>query len=306
MALSIAVVTPSLNQGRFIERTIRSVLEQAYAPLQYVVCDGGSSDGTLEILARFSDRVYAISEPDDGQAAAVNKGIRMTSSDLVGWLNSDDVYQPGSLSLVAEHFARDPEADVVYGDAHLIDADDGVVGAYYTEPWNVSRLAERCFLCQPAVFFRRGVVERFGLLNERLHYSLDYEYWLRLAQGGAVFRYVPSLLAASRQYPETKTLRARLDLHDELNIMLRERLGRVPDSWLLNHAHTLVDLSRASGRRHLMPYAFEVVLKCLALSWRWNRSVSHGLVGRALRPVAKGARRRLRQSRSVAIRRPAS
>jgi hypothetical protein len=194
----------------------------------------------------------------------------------------------------------------VYGDAHLLDTQDAVLGAYYTEPWDPSRLIERCILCQPAVFFRRRVVERFGLLNEGLNYCLDYEYWLRLAEGGAVFRYVPSVLAGSRQYPETKTLRARLALHEELNTMLRERLGRVPDSWLLNHAHTLVELSRARGRPPAVPYALEVIVRSIALSWRWNGAVSRGLLGRALRPVAYGAGRRLRQSRSVAMSRPAS
>ena len=306
MALSIAVVTPSLNQGRFIERTIRSVLDQGYAPLEYVVCDGGSADETRDILARFSGRLTALSEPDGGQAAAVNKGIRMTSSDVIGWLNSDDVYVPGSLSLIGEFFTANPEADVVYGDAHLLDTQDAVLGAYYTEPWDPSRLIERCILCQPAVFFRRRVVERYGLLNEGLNYCLDYEYWLRLAEGGAVFRYVSSVLAGSRQYPETKTQRARLALHAELNTMLRERLGRVPDTWLLNHAHTLVELDRAAGHPNVVPYALDVIVKCLTLSWRWNGSLSPGLVSRALRPVATGASRRLRQSRSAVINRPAS
>ena len=306
MGLSIAVVTPSLNQGRFIERTIRSVLDQGYSPLEYVVCDGGSTDETLDVLARFGDRLTAVIEPDAGQAAAVNKGIRMTSSEVVGWLNSDDVYCPRSLALVAEFFATHPEADVVYGDAHFLDTDDGVLGAYYTEPWNASRLTERCFVCQPATFFRRRVVERFGLLSERLHYCLDYEYWLRLTRGGAIFSYMPTVLAGSRQYPETKTLRARLALHDELNTMLHERLGRVPDAWLLNHAHTLVELDRANGRPHAAPYALDVVLKSLTLSWHWNRSIPPALVARALCPVAKGAGRRLRQSRSVVMSRPAS
>ena len=134
------------------------------------------------------------------------------------------------------------------------------------------------------------------MLDERLHYCLDYEYWLRLAAGGALFRYVPKLLAGSRLYPETKTLRARLALHDELNTMLRERLGRVPDSWLLNHAHTLVELSRASHRPHLVPYALAVVLQCAALSWRWNGSVSPDLMRTALGPVASGVGRRLTES----------
>jgi glycosyltransferase involved in cell wall biosynthesis len=209
--LSFSIVTPSLNQGRFIERTIRSVLEQDYAPLEYIVCDGGSTDETAGVLTTYAERVKVVSERDTGQASAVNKGIRLSSGDLIGWLNSDEVYLPGALTQVADCFNQRPEADVVYGDAHLIDAHDAVTGAYYTEPWNPARLAERCFLCQPAVFFRRSVVERFGALDEHLHYCLDYEYWLRLASAGATFKYSPTILAGSRLHASSKTLRARLD-----------------------------------------------------------------------------------------------
>jgi glycosyltransferase involved in cell wall biosynthesis len=292
--LSISVVTPSLNQGRFIERTIRSVLEQGHAPLEYVLRDGGSTDETLAILERFAGRLSVVSEPDRGQADAVNKGIRSSTGDVIGWLNSDDVYLPGALALVAELFAARPAVDVLYGDAQLLDADDGLLGAYYTEPWNAARLIERCFLCQPAVFFRRRIVERFGLLDERLHYCMDYEYWLRLAAGGATFAYVPSVLAGSRLHPETKTLSAGLAYHQELNTMLRARLGRVPDSWVINHAHTLVALNRANGRRVFMPYALDVILQSVRLSWRWNRAIGGGLLASLMRPVVAGAKRRSR------------
>jgi glycosyltransferase involved in cell wall biosynthesis len=298
--LSFSIVTPSLNQGRFIERTIRSVLDQDYSPLEYIVCDGGSTDETSAVLSRYANRLTAISEPDAGQANAVNKGFRSTSGEVIGWLNSDDVYFPGSLAQVAECFGQQPEADIVYGDAHLLDADDAVVSAYYTEPWNPDRLTERCFLCQPAVFWRRRVVDQFGLLDESLHYCLDYEYWLRLSARGARFVYLPTPLAGSRQYPQTKTLRAPLELHAELNAMLRRHLGRVPDAWLINNAHTLVELSRANRGLHLLPYALEVVLESLVLSWRWNASLSQSLVARALVPVAAGAHRRAAQSRQLA------
>jgi glycosyltransferase involved in cell wall biosynthesis len=295
--IGISVVTPSLNQGRFVERTIRSVLEQGYSPLEYVVCDAESTDETSAILDRFGDQLRLIREPDTGQAQAVNKGIRATAGEVIGWLNSDDVYLPRTLFHVAELFAAQPEIDVLYGDAQLIDADDTVLGAYYTEPWSATRLVERCILSQPAVFFRRRVVDRFGLLDERLHYCLDYEYWLRLAARGATFVYEPRMLASTRIHPQTKTLSARLAVHDELNTMLRLRLGRVPDRWLLNHAHTLVELGRAQPRRAVLPNAIEVLLRALYLSWRWNRSVSPGLCMMALTPILAGARRRIAAGR---------
>jgi glycosyltransferase involved in cell wall biosynthesis len=291
--LSISIVTPSLNQGRFIERTIRSVLDQGYAGLDYIVCDGGSTDQTPRILARFDGQLTVVSEADHGQADAVNKGIRATSGDVIGWLNSDDIYLPGALSRVAEFLGAQPEIDVMYGDAQLIDATDQVVGTYYTEPWSVRRLVDRCFLSQPAVFFRRRVVDRYGLLDARLNLCMDYEYWLRLAGGGARFAYLRGPLAASRVYPETKTLLARLAVHQEINSMLRERIGRVPDAWLLNHAHTLVELARADRHRRVLPYALDVVMQTGRLSLQWNRSISRGLVVMSLAPLIQGVSRRL-------------
>src|SRR5207253_2850453 len=162
-------------------------------------------DETLAILKRYAGRLKVVSEPDGGQANAVNKGVRLSSSDIIGWLNSDDVYCHGSLAIVTKEFAQRPAVDVIYGDAHMIGANDEILGAYYTEPWNPERLPERCILCQPAVFMRRQVFERVGWLDESLHYCLDYEFWLRLAASGINFFYVPRILAGSRQHQATKT-----------------------------------------------------------------------------------------------------
>jgi GT2 family glycosyltransferase len=158
------------------------------------------------------------------------------------------------------------------------------------------------------VFFRRRLVERFGALDERLHYCLDYEYWLRLAAGGARFAYLPQVLASSRLHRDAKTISARLPFHEEINSMLRRRVGRVPDSWLLNHAHTLVELRRSSGARApiLLPYALEVVVEAARLSFTWNRRLSRGLISLSVGPIVAGARRRVRQSRSDTSTRPAS
>jgi glycosyltransferase involved in cell wall biosynthesis len=290
----LSVISPSLNQGAFLERTIRSVVDQDCPPFEYVVCDGGSTDETPDVLARYRDRLTAVVEPDEGQADAVNKGIRLTSGDVIGWLNSDDVYAPGALARISAEFGARADVDVVYGDAHLLDAEDRVLGRYYTEPWSPTRLVERCILCQPAVFFRRRVVERFGLLDTRLQYALDYEYWLRLAAGGATFAYVPVILAGSRLHPAAKTVRARLAIHQEIDALFRQRLGRVPEPWLINHAHTVVDLRR----RHRLPYALEVVIAAVQLSLAWNGGVSRRLTRDLLRPIAAGATRRLQRALS--------
>lgn len=273
---SISVVTPSFNQGRFIERTLCSALDQNIAGMEYVVFDAGSTDETLSILARYQDRVRWVSEPDHGQAHAVNKGLSATSGDIIAWINSDDIYYPGALSAVQGYFNDHPNVDVLYGDAFHIDEEGREIEAYYTEPWNFSRLKEVCFLCQPAVFFRRRMVERFGLLNQNLNFCLDYEYWLRLAISGASFAYLPTPLAGSRMYEQNKTLSQRVRFHAEINNMMIAKFKQVPDSWLYSYAHTVVDTRGIS--RGTRQFAVSVSLESLLASLRWNRSLSKGII----------------------------
>ncbi len=272
----ICVVTPSFNQGRFLERTVRSVLDQGVGGLDYLVVDGGSSDHSLEVLDRYDGRLRFVSEPDRGQAHAVNKALRATSAPIIGWINSDDVYLPGALDTVCRFFDSRPEVDVVYGTAFHIDEDDRFLDAYPTEAWRPDRLRETCFLCQPAVFFRRRVIEDHGLLDERLHYCLDYEYWLRLSLGGARFRHLPRPLAGSRLHPEAKTLDRRVAGHAETNSMLRRHLGRAPSRWLANWA-TEVLAHWGVSPRDRRRYVPALAIVSLAASLRWNRSVPASL-----------------------------
>lgn len=245
---AISIITPSLNQGRFLERTIQSVLSQKIEGLEYYVVDGGSTDESPSILARYRDRLQWRSEPDRGQAHAVNKGIRRARGEIIGWLNSDDIYYPGALAAVLQFFAAHPEAEILYGEANHIDERDRVLALYPTEDWDYGRLQEICFLCQPAVFFRRRLVERVGLLDEGLHYCMDYEYWLRIGRT-TPFHRIPQSLAGSRLYPDNKTLGSRLAVHREINDMFRRRLGRVPAKWLFGYAHAKVN-HRPVDRSH--------------------------------------------------------
>ncbi|HEY5809923.1 MAG TPA: glycosyltransferase family 2 protein, partial [Povalibacter sp.] len=192
--MKISVVTPSYNQGQFIGRTLASVSSQQGVELEHVVFDGGSTDATVSVLEAFGHGVRWVSEPDHGQAHAVNKGLKVVDGEIVGWLNSDDVYYPGALARVHAYFAANPDVDVVYGMADHIDTDDVPFESYPTEDWNRERLAQTCFICQPALFMRRSVVLTHGLLDESLHYCMDYEYWLRLAEAGVRFAYLPEKL----------------------------------------------------------------------------------------------------------------
>ena len=273
--LSISVVTPSFNQGRFIERTIQSVLSQGIPGLDYFIADGGSADGTLNILRRYQSRVRWISERDNGQADGVNKGIRATKGDIIGWLNSDDIYYPGALSAVRSFFEDNPGVDVVYGDADHIDEDDRIIEPYYTEDWNYERLKEVCFLCQPAVFFRRCVTEKEGLLDDRLKYCMDYEYWLRLGKM-TQFMYLNKKLAGSRMYSDNKTLGSRVAVHEKINDMLRTRLGLVPSKWIFAYAHAVVD-QRGYDRINPMEnlkYVWKLTGMAIASFVRWKQDVS--------------------------------
>jgi glycosyltransferase involved in cell wall biosynthesis len=237
--IQISVITPSFNQGRFIERTIQSVLAQNIEGLEYLIVDGGSSDNTSEIVKEYQDRLILISEPDHGQTDAVNKGINATSGPIIGWLNSDDIYYPGALSIVRDYFAAHPEKDVLYGCAHHIDENDQIIEPYYTEEWSYERLREVCFLCQPAVFFRRNVVKKAGLLDTHLSFCMDYEYWLRLGKI-AEFGYIHHTLAGSRMYKGNKTMSSRIAIHKEINNMFRQRLKDVPEKWIFAYAHEVV------------------------------------------------------------------
>jgi glycosyltransferase involved in cell wall biosynthesis len=271
--MKVTVITPSFNQGRFIGRTLQSVAIQTGAAIEHVVIDGASTDDTLSVLKSFIPAVRWISEQDKGQADAVNKGIRATDGEIVGWLNSDDVYYAGAVARVADFFKANPAIDVAYGMADHIDVADRPLESYPTEPWNFERLKERCFICQPALFFRRRLVEQYGMLDDTLNYCMDYEYWLRLGKAGVRFAYLDGSLAGSRMYAENKTLGARVKVHREINDMLKKTLGRVPDRWLFNYAHVVVEdrLGRRDASRRVV---LEIAARSIAAALRWNRSVS--------------------------------
>lgn len=290
---TISVITPSFNQGGFIGRTLASVASQSYPALEHLVFDGSSTDNTLSILREAGPAVRWVSQPDGGQADAVNQGLRAAQGELIAWINSDDVYYPEAFARVARHFAADPSLDVLYGDADHIDQDDRPFERYPTAIWDPALLPHVCFICQPALIFRRRVLERVGLLNASLRYCMDYEYWLRLAAAGCHFAYLPTKLAGSRLYETNKTLADRPAVHREIAEMLKATIGHIPLRWVMAYANHAA-AGRWDRRRHPWRYRLRFSRLLLQSQWQWNHGPGLG----SLLDLQR-ARRRQRRLASV-------
>ncbi len=237
----ISIITPSYNQGQFIERTIRSVLDQNYPNLEYLVIDGGSQDGTAGILKKYEERLRWVSEKDKGQADAINKGIGRATGDIIAYLNSDDVYEPGALNKVAEHFRTHPETLWLTGKCRIIDEKDREIRRPITayknfllRHYSYSLLLVTNPASQPATFWRRSAVDEFGLFDENEHLVMDYDYWLRIGKKYPL-AVLDGYLAGFRVYASSKTSRSFLTTFKREMELAR----KYSDSRLLNGLHRI-------------------------------------------------------------------
>jgi glycosyltransferase involved in cell wall biosynthesis len=203
----VSIVTPSFNQGQFLEWTLRSVVDQAYPRLEYVVQDGGSSDQSPSILHRYRAALASCeSGPDHGQAHALNRGFRHTRGEILAYLNADDLLLPGALAYIACFFRAHPEIDVVYGHRILIDANGDEIGRWVLPPHDDRAFLWRDFIPQETLFWRRGIWERTGAaLDEALHFALDWDLLLRFRRVRARFARLPRFLGAFRIHTGQKT-----------------------------------------------------------------------------------------------------
>jgi glycosyltransferase involved in cell wall biosynthesis len=202
----VTVVTPCFNSAEHIEATIRSVLSQTYSPIEYIVMDGQSTDGTVEIVQRYESQLAFISEPDTGQANAINKGWRMAQGEILAWLNADDLYCNDTVEKAVSYLAQNPEAEWLYGSASFLDS-DGRPFPFRNPvfPWDYDLLlTSNIFITQPSVFLKRSVIEQFDYLREDLHYGMDYEYWLRIGRTYPA-HYVPAVHVQVKWHRDTKS-----------------------------------------------------------------------------------------------------
>lgn len=216
----ISVITPSFNQGEFLEETVQSVINQNYPNLEYIVIDGGSTDTSIEIIKKYESHLaYWVSEKDNGQSHSVNKGFRRATGEIIGWLNSDDTYLQNAFERIITLFKDNPDVDVIYGNFVYIDNHGNWLRKRKVfKNLTIEMLLDHDYIGQPALFFRRSIFEKIGYLDESLHYSMDWDFVIRLRKNYAML-HCPFYLATYRVNKNTKTsLEATTEYKRELKL----------------------------------------------------------------------------------------
>ena len=246
--MHFSIITPTYNQARFISNTINGVLSQTYKDFEYIIVDGESTDGAVDIIKKYEAQLSkVIIEPDNGQADAINKGFVFATGDIFAYINSDDYYFRNTLEIVAKYFEYNPDVDLVYGDCVFTDK-NGQFIRYFSEisDFNEDRLRNFSdHIMQPAAFWRRRVFEKFGPFNEDYHFGFDWAFWCELAKQGCNIQRIPYILAANRVYDQTKTLSGSSVRLDEL-----KRINNRYKTRLLSHAYYRYYLSDLEARNN--------------------------------------------------------
>ncbi len=277
----VSIVTPSFQQSTFLRDCVESVVRQHYAALEYLVVDGGSTDGSVDILNGLGRRLKWQSEPDGGQADAINKGLRRTAGEIVGFLNSDDILRPGAVASAARALQVHPEVDVVYGRASIIDAVGRVLRPFPTRPFDREVFVQHCFISQPAAFWRRSLHDRFGDFSTDFDHTLDYEFWIRVMRGGAKFLFVDEEWACAREHADAKSQRLRGEIFRQIRDLQLRHLGYCGRNWWEQYLRYLRD--EKGGGWRLLPGKREQRLYRLAW-WPyilWRRRLGGPLFFRA-------------------------
>lgn len=202
----VSIITPSYQQAAFVEKTIQSVLNQDYPNLEYIVVDGGSTDGSVEIIQKYADRLaWWVSARDHGQAEAINKGFARAKGEIIAWINSDDLYTPGAVAQAVEALRQNPQAGFAFGNVRVVDADERVLNELHYGNWGLRELMSFHIIGQPAVFMRRSALPADGFLDPTYHFLLDHQLWLRIALHSPIV-YIPQLWAEAHYHEGAKNM----------------------------------------------------------------------------------------------------
>ncbi|HXQ33204.1 MAG TPA: glycosyltransferase family 2 protein, partial [Anaerolineales bacterium] len=205
----VTIITPSFNQAPYLEATIQSVLSQEYPHIEYIIVDGGSSDGSVDIIKEYEARLaWWVSEKDKGQTDAINKGFARAKGEILAWINSDDTYEPGAVNAAVKYLQEHPEVGMVYGDCNFINESGHVIGKFSSAQTNYRLLRQGyVHIPQQTMFFRVDLWNQVGPLDPSFYFAMDYDLWTRIA-AGAEIKYVPQTWASFRLHTSGKTIAA--------------------------------------------------------------------------------------------------
>ncbi|MEA2673735.1 MAG: hypothetical protein QOI92_927 [Chloroflexota bacterium] len=289
-SLAVSIVTPTLNQARFLQRTLDSVAAQSYPVREHIVIDGGSTDGTLDILSRAGNHgpIRWKSEPDEGMYDAVNKGLALTTGDIIGYLPSDDVYLPWAFEAVVKAFATRPATDLVFGDGITFEEDTGNQILRLYAPFDRVSLANYASLFQPAVFWSRRLYERLGGFDAGMRYVADLDYWLRAAAAGATIAHVDEILSVERVHKDRLSTASREAMQAEEQAMRAGHAGADFGPEARQRAQERYERwQRTLWKRFLVASTFSV------LPGPWHRFLRMGRVTVDRRRVLSGLSRQI-------------
>ena len=224
----VSIVTPSYNQAEFLPKTIESALNQDYSLIEYIVVDGGSTDGSVDIIKEYQNQLsWWVSEQDQGQTDAINKGFDQATGDIYAWLNSDDILKPWAVSQAVEFFRINPDVGLVYGDLHYINKDDAFLGKFNAKQTDYRKLKRGAvYIPQPAAFWRADLWKEVGPLDPDLYFAMDYDLWVKIAEITEIRYYQGHHWADFRVHDDSKTITADEKCWDEMLLIHRRDGGR--------------------------------------------------------------------------------
>lgn len=225
----ISIVTPSYNQGKYLEETILSVIDQDYPNIEYIIIDGGSNDDSIEVIKKYEDKLfYWVSEPDKGQTHAINKGLKKCTGDILCYLNSDDLFLPGTLKFIAHLFETNKDIDCFYGCTIMVDQNRNQLLHRHDNKFDFSILLYGInYLQQPSTFWRKSVTDQIGFFDSTLHYNMDFEYWIRMAVHGFNLKYVDRFLSEYRLHLNSKSV-LNSDMIYQERTAIRRKYSKIP------------------------------------------------------------------------------